>query len=69
MRSVYVDEAICQGHGLCQREAPAVFAFRDDLEHAVVLLDPIPIEFAASARRALDGCPEQAIREVSGAQQ
>jgi ferredoxin len=64
-----VDEAICQGHGLCQRAAPEVFQLPDDLEHAIVLRDPIPAHLSASAERALEDCPEQAIAEVTGTQQ
>ena len=61
-----VDEAVCQGHGLCQREAPEVFQLPDDLEYAIVLLEVISPELEGAAQRALVGCPEQAIEEVSG---
>lgn len=64
--SMVVDKMICQGHGLCQREAPDVFELRDDMEFAVVLIDPIPEHRVVAAHRALEGCPEQAIREVNG---
>lgn len=67
--SMHVDPSLCQAHGLCVREAPDVFELPEDGEHAVVLLDQIPESMVAAARRALAGCPEQAIREVTAPNQ
>ena len=67
--SMQVDDSICQAHGLCVRAAAGVFSLPDDGEHAVVIADPVPEELVAAARRALVGCPEQAIREVTAADQ
>ncbi len=65
-----VDLAVCQGHAVCRRVAPAVFDVNEDDGRAVVLLDAIPPELAQSARNAEQGCPEQAIRleEDTGAE-
>ena len=67
--SLHVNVSICQAHGLCVREAAGVFDLPDDDEHAVVLLDPIPDDMIAASRRAIAGCPEQAIGEVTAADQ
>lgn len=67
--SMHVDASICQAHGLCVREAPDVFDLPEDDDHAVVLIDPIPQQLVAAARRAFAGCPEQAIGEVTAADQ
>ena len=67
--SMQVDATICQGHGLCQRAAPDVFRLDDDAEHAVVLIDPIPVALAADALRAMERCPERAITQSDGAEE
>ncbi len=61
---VAVDEELCQGHARCNLTAPEVFGLRDDDGHAVVQLDPVPPEHEEAARRAVIGCPEQALRVV-----
>ncbi|TQK72926.1 ferredoxin [Nocardioides sp. SLBN-35] len=40
---VVADTGLCQGHQLCQGEAPDVFGFDDDAD-VVTLLDPHPAE-------------------------
>jgi ferredoxin len=61
---VQVDEELCQGHARCATTATEVFGLRDEDGHAVVLLDPVPLEHQESARRAVIGCPEQALRVI-----
>jgi ferredoxin len=49
---------------LCNIIAPAVFGSLEEDGHAVVLLDEIPADLLAAARRSVASCPEQAIRLV-----
>lgn len=57
---VSVDAEKCHGHQMCAIAAPEVFG-SDDYGNAVVLLDPVPTDLEASARRAEANCPERAI--------
>ncbi|MGN0064371.1 MAG: ferredoxin [Nocardioides sp.] len=58
---VVADTSVCQGHQLCQGEAPTVFGFDEDAD-VVVLLDEHPDE---SLRRdvtmAVKYCPAFAL--------
>lgn len=58
-----VDSGKCQGHQMCSVAAPDVFG-SDDYGYAVVLVDPVPVEFEAAVRRAEGNCPERAISIV-----
>jgi ferredoxin len=55
-----VDPDRCHGHQMCAIAAPEVFG-SDEYGNAVVLLDTIPAELHAAARRAEGNCPERAI--------
>jgi len=57
---VTVDGSKCHGHQMCAIAAPAVFG-SDDYGNAVVLMDPVPADQQAAARRAEANCPERAI--------
>ena len=57
---ITVDGSKCHGHQMCAIAAPAVFG-SDDYGNAVVLMDPVPPEQHAAARRAEANCPERAI--------
>ena len=58
---VVADTDICQGHQLCQGEAPTVFGFDDDAD-AVVLLDEHPDEsLRADVQTAVRYCPAFAL--------
>ncbi len=61
---VVVDLDLCQGHGVCATEAPAVFR----LDHAggkVELLDPQPPDtLRAQVDLAVRHCPTRAIKLV-----
>ena len=59
MRAI-VDDSRCHGHQMCAIASPKVFG-SDEYGNAVVLLDPIPSDLEASARRAEANCPERAI--------
>lgn len=61
---VQVDDAFCQGHTMCNIAAPEVFGLDEEVGHAVVKLDDIPLELQSSVRAAVAGCPERAIKLV-----
>ena len=58
---VAADLDLCQGHQLCQGEAPSVFGF-DEAADRVVLLDERPDESLRDAvRTAVKYCPAMAL--------
>jgi ferredoxin len=58
---VSADLDLCQGHQLCQGEAPTVFGFDEDAD-TVVLLDEHPDESLRDAvRTAVKYCPAMAL--------
>lgn len=59
---IEVDLDLCQGHGMCELEAPEVFeAHKDHVE----ILDKEPDEsLRAQVRAAVQYCPTQALRIV-----
>jgi ferredoxin len=57
---VRVDPDLCEGHGKCQQQAPAVFELRDD-DLSYVLIDEIPESERENVERAVRLCPRQAI--------
>jgi ferredoxin len=59
--SVRADTDLCQGHQMCQAEAPTVFGF-DDVADKVVVLDAHPDELLRGAvRTAVKYCPAMAL--------
>jgi ferredoxin len=61
---VSVDANRCQGHTLCNRVAPELFQLREEDGHAEVVTPDVPRELEEKARKAMRGCPEQAISIV-----
>jgi ferredoxin len=58
---VVADLGLCQGHQMCQGEAPTVFGF-DDAADVVVVLDEHPHESLRPAvRAAVQYCPAMAL--------
>jgi ferredoxin len=58
---IRVDRDLCQGHGACVEEAPAVFAL-DDAAQQVVLLNESPDEsLRAAVKAAVKYCPTRAL--------
>ena len=58
---VVVDRDLCQGHGVCESEAPAVFAV--DRKGVLQVLDPSPPEDQrAAVETAVSFCPTHALR-------
>ena len=60
---IVVDTDLCQGHGVCESEAPEVFEVGRD--HQVVVLDPEPHEDRrAAVEAAVRFCPTHALSVV-----
>jgi ferredoxin len=58
---VVADTGVCQGHQLCQGEAPSVFGF-DEGADVVVVLDEHPDEaLRADVQTAVKYCPAFAL--------
>ena len=58
---VVADLGLCQGHQMCQHEAPDVFGFDDDTDQ-VVLLEEHPEESRrAAVQAAVKYCPAFAL--------
>ncbi|HEX2894856.1 MAG TPA: ferredoxin [Marmoricola sp.] len=58
---VSADTDLCQGHQMCQAEAPTVFGFDEDTDR-VVLLDEHPDESLRDAvQAAVKYCPAMAL--------
>ena len=59
---IHVDFDLCQGHGVCKEEAPAVFDV-DPKENRVVVLVAEPDESQrAAVAAAVKYCPTRALR-------
>ncbi|HEX7444541.1 MAG TPA: ferredoxin [Acidimicrobiales bacterium] len=57
---IVVDRDLCQGHGVCESEAPDVFEVGKD--HQVVVLDPAPPQDQrAAVDAAVRFCPTHAL--------
>lgn len=64
---VEVDLGLCQGHSVCQEEAPEVFEVVEREEHypqVRVKLEFPPAELQGKAREAARYCPNRVIRLV-----
>jgi ferredoxin len=59
---VWVDPERCQGHTLCSWSAPTLFRLQDEDGHAVAVDRDLTDDELEPARRAVEGCPEQAIQ-------
>jgi ferredoxin len=58
---VSVDASRCQGHGQCNLVCPEVFQF-DEQGFARIVKDEVSRDLCADVERAVQNCPEQAIR-------
>ena len=57
---ITVDADLCQGHGVCENEAPEVFRVGKDRQ--VELLDPAPADDQrAAVKAAVKYCPTHAL--------
>lgn len=59
---VHVDFILCQGHGVCREEAPAVFAVDEREGRVVVRTDEPPESERARVEQAVRYCPTRALR-------
>jgi ferredoxin len=59
---IRVDFDLCQGHGVCKEEAPAVFDVDTDENRVVVLMEEPPESDRAAVKLAVQYCPTRALR-------
>ena len=57
---VDVDLDLCQGHGVCQSEAPTVFRVTDDNVVEILEHNP-PEDLRKNVEEAVKNCPTQAL--------
>lgn len=58
--NVTVDRSRCSAIGICESHAPEIFSINDDDELDVA--EEIPVELEGAVRRAVSGCPVNALR-------
>ena len=61
---VKADLELCQGHGVCEMEAPEIFRVRaraEDHDQVEVLLDPVPEGLRAKLEAAVRYCPNRVL--------
>jgi ferredoxin len=58
---VTADTSVCQGHQLCQGEAPDVFGFDEDADVVVVLVEHPDESRRADVTMAVKYCPAFAL--------
>lgn len=56
-----VDRDLCKAHGNCYAGSPDLFC-PDEYGFSIALRSEVGDEHAESAQRAVDGCPEHAIK-------
>jgi ferredoxin len=64
---IVVDLDLCQGHGVCQTEAPEIFRVVDrpgEYGRVEVILERPPEELRGPAQAAAKYCPNRVIRIV-----
>ena len=59
---IVVDFDLCQGHGVCKEEAPAVFDVDPKENRVVVLVAEPPESERAAVKAAVQYCPTRALR-------
>jgi len=58
---IEVDQILCDITGICVKECPQVFRFREGSKKATVILDEIPVELQQKCREVAGMCPTNAI--------
>ena len=58
---VVADPGLCQGHQMCQGEAPAVFGFDEDADCVVVLQEHPDESLRPDVLQAVKYCPAMAL--------
>jgi ferredoxin len=67
---VVVDRELCQGHGVCEGEAPAVFRVVErpgDYAQVELIVEQPPEALRAAVEAAVRYCPNRALRIVEDA--
>ncbi len=59
---IHVDRDLCQGHGACKSEAPAVFDVDEKRGTVTVLAESPPEAERAAVLAAVKYCPTRALR-------
>ncbi len=59
--NVSADLTLCQGHQMCQFEAPEVFGFDEAADKVVLLDENPPEELREQVLRAVKYCPAMAL--------
>lgn len=59
---IELDRNVCQGHGVCQMNAPHLFTLSDEDGLAIQPTNPIPEEYEDEGRAAVINCPELALK-------
>jgi ferredoxin len=57
---VVVDRDLCQGHGVCESEAPEIFSVSKD-GVLTILADSVPEQSRAAVELAISYCPTHAL--------
>lgn len=58
---IVVDRDLCQGHGVCENEAPGVFRLEDKATTITVLNSTPPESERAAVEMAVKYCPTHAL--------
>ena len=58
---IFVLSERCQGHTVCNMNAPEIFVLSEEDGHASTTCEDVPPHLEEKARRAALACPEQAI--------
>ena len=58
---VVADLGLCQGHQMCQGEAPGVFGFDEDTDQVVIIEEHPEESRRAAVRSAVRYCPAMAL--------
>ena len=58
---VVADTDLCQGHQMCQAEAPTVFGFDETADHVVLLAEHPDEALRDGVRNAVKYCPAMAL--------
>ncbi|GAA1808173.1 ferredoxin [Nocardioides hankookensis] len=58
---VVADLGLCQGHQMCQGEAPDVFGFDDDTDQVTVLQEHPDDSLRSDVQSAVTYCPAMAL--------
>ena len=61
---IVVDLDLCQGHGVCESEAPSVFVVEKGAESVTILTERPGPELAEEVALAIEYCPTRAIRII-----